>query len=338
MRIGILTFHGAHNYGAILQCYALQEYCRSLGHEVEVINHIIPQMASIYEPMPRQRIKQALHNPLLAAKILIKGLLQYRKRKARYDAFNGFIGEKLRIVSVNTINTNPYNVIFVGSDQVWNTEITCGYDSYYWGTFKRPSKTKLVSYAASMYDVWPECENEKVACLLKNFNMISVREDKVLERIHEIAPNLNPIKVVDPAWLLSKEQWKEIAGKDKISKSYLLLFQVEPLKKAELVAQELAQKNNLEIVYLSATADRINSPSVVASSPSDFISLFMNASFIVCTSFHGTVFSLIFDKPFKFVGTGTSRDARVRNLLDNIDNNKETILLSKQYIEKAILG
>ena len=150
MRIGILTYHFAHNYGAILQCYALQTYLTTQGHDVYVIDHKLPAIEIPYKPIYWRRFVSI--NPLKAVRKCITEIKLLPFRRARYKAFTAFIRNNLRIVPVESITNNPFDCIIVGSDQVWNTQLTNGYDPFYWGTFEKPRQTKLITYAVSMED------------------------------------------------------------------------------------------------------------------------------------------------------------------------------------------
>jgi hypothetical protein len=358
-RVGILTFHCAHNYGAVLQCYALQKFLESSGCEVEIIDHQIPSLLDVYKPICWRFIYRK--NPIKLLKNVFHAIRYYLVNRARYNSFNKFSNQYLNCQPVETIHTNPYDVIIVGSDQVWNPQLTNGYDPFYWGSFGRPKGTKLISYAASMYDIWSEDQDERVCELLQNFDAISVREEKVQKKIMQVIPGREIRKVVDPIFLLSDEQWTNVASIPSEKKAYLLLFQVERVKKSEEIAKRIATDLNLSIIYLSAKADRINTPSVVASSPADFVGLFKHASFVVCTSFHGTAFSILLHKQFVSVKTNTPKDARVEGLLDSLGLSKRFIsdyedydkrekvifddssisklaLFSKQYLSDNIYG
>ena len=310
MRIGILTFHCAHNYGAVLQCYALQEFLKHRGHDVCVIDYRPKAITSVYKLLTRKRIIRK--NVFRVVKDL--SLLFWRTK--RYDKFENFINNKLQLAPVNTVLKNSYDIIIIGSDQVWNYNITNGFDKYYWGNFPHPENTRIVSYAASMQDNWPDELSPTIKKNLENFDYISVRESSLVRSLSKLTEGRRIYQVVDPTLLIDKEKWKSIAKKPKISRPYLLLFQVEGRnKKTEKIADELSKKNNLPIIRLTTSVDWHTSSKVRNTSPAEFVGLFMHASFVVCSSFHGTVFSLIFNRPFVSVRMGVGKDNRVGNLL-----------------------
>lgn len=310
MRIGILTFHCAHNYGAVLQCYALQEFLTKKGHDVNVIDYRPKVITEVYKWFKKERVIRK--NLLYASKEMM--LLPWKKR--RHEKFQNFINYKLNLVPVETITQEPFDVIIVGSDQVWNFNLTEGFDDYYWGNFPHPKGTLIISYAASMQDSWPDELSIQIKKNLENFSQISVRETSLATKLTEVSGGRNVVQVVDPTLLLDYEDWDAIAKVPKVAKPYLLLFQVETQnEKAERIAKEMAKRKNLPIVRLSTLVSWETSYMVMSTSPEEFVGLFKNASFVVCSSFHGTVFSLIFNRPFISVRMGVGKDNRVDNLL-----------------------
>lgn len=313
MRIGILTFHCAHNFGAVLQCYALQEFLKYRGHDVYVIDYKPKAITDVYRWFVLKRIIRK--NLYRAAKEL---LLLYWKKK-RYDKFEDFINNRLHLAPVESIMKNPYDMIVIGSDQVWNYNLTNGFDDYYWGNFPHPENTRIVSYAASMQDNWPEEISPTIRKNLENFDCISVRESSLAKKLSSLTCGRRIYQVADPTLLLTREMWASLAIKPQIFKPYLLLFQVEGRnKKTEQIAETLSQIKNLPIVRFTTLVDWHTTRNVQTISPADFVGLFMNASFVVCSSFHGTVFSLIFNRPFVSVRMGVGKDNRVSNLLQQL--------------------
>ena len=151
MKIGLLTFHCAHNYGAVLQCYALQETLISMGHEVEVINYRPKYLIASYKRFELHRFISL--NLINSLKNSIKEALLAGRRFRRYKAFEEFITNRLNLSERVNANNIPskYDIYIIGSDQIWNPKITKGFDSVYWGQFKFPKeRRRYIAYAASM--------------------------------------------------------------------------------------------------------------------------------------------------------------------------------------------
>lgn len=309
MKIGILTFHRAHNYGAILQAYALQEMLRSKGHCVEFIDYRNPYLLSVYNWFSWKRF--ITKNVMKA----IKELNLIFKRKCRFNNFQRFIQSKL-YVSNQSYNLTSYDIIIIGSDQVWNTKLTHGFDSMYWGNWKHYN-TAVASYAASMEDhISPEKKIE-MSKLLKNFDFISVREESIKEQL-KLLTEKNIDVVIDPTLLLNRERWLDIESKPVVKGDYILLYQVRNNEIAENIAKQISKRLNAKIVHLSARIDLGNDKETISSGPLEFLSLFRHAKFVVCTSFHGTIFSLIYHVPFCSVILKDGNDARVINILSQV--------------------
>lgn len=306
MKIGILTFHRAHNYGAVLQAFALQEVLREKGHDVEFIDYRNPYLLSVYNWFSCKRfITKSVTK-------FIKELSLVFKRKQRYDNFQHFIQSKL-FVSNQSYNLTSYDIIIIGSDQVWNTKLTHGFDSMYWGNWNHYN-TIVASYAASMEDQISHSNKIEISKLLKNFDFISVREENIKNQII-LLTDKNIDVVTDPTLMLSREHWLEMGNNPIIKDDYILLYQVRNNEKAENIAQQISKYLNVKIVHLSARIDLSNDKKTISSGPLEFLSLFRHAKFVVCTSFHGTIFSLIYHIPFCSVLLNDGKDSRVTNLL-----------------------
>lgn len=316
MRIGILTYHFAHNYGAILQCYALQTYLTSLGHDVSVIDYKSPAIEIPYKPIYWRRFVSI--NPLKTVRKCLTEIQLLPFRIARYKAFNSFIQRHLNLAPVEDIINNPFDCIIVGSDQVWNTQLTKGYDHFYWGLFDKPQQTRLITYAVSMEDNPSARKCMEMSRYMSNFSAISVRENALAETLSNKF-NTNISCCVDPTLLLSAEQWGQLAGKRIVPENYVLLYEVNPSEKAEQMGQLIANKMGLRLITLSSLPETNREAITAYAMPNDFLNLFQYASFVVASSFHGTVFALLFKKPFVSLRKNDCKDERVKNLLNTVN-------------------
>lgn len=151
MKIGILTFHAAHNYGAVLQVQGLQEFLKMSGHEVEIIDYRPRYLTSVYAAFsfPTKLIR----HPLRALHLLSR-IVQLPTRIKRRRGFEKFISQKLNLSrehfgEAGRVPAEKYDAIIFGSDQIWNPDITHGGDSVFLGNFPAPAKTLKIAYAAS---------------------------------------------------------------------------------------------------------------------------------------------------------------------------------------------
>ena len=319
MRIGILTFHRAHNYGAVLQCYALQQVLLALGHSVDVIDYRQPFIEKVYKTVSIKRIMSK--NPL---KIIIRIINEFRLLKIRNEKkelYVHFLNSKLKLnrVPINNIKEMPedYDVYIFGSDQIWNSKLTGGVDRIFWGEFETSNNANKVAYAASTnLSNIDEIGLSKISKLLKNFNHIGVREISIADKLQPYSKN--PIKaVLDPTLLINSDKWSSISKSIKCSKRYVLLYEVRKSNSkpeaANKIANKIAKEMGGVVIDIHKGYDEIKS-----FSPEEFIGLFENASYIVTSSFHATAFSIIFRKNFYALALKDGHDSRYEVLLNNI--------------------
>ena len=362
MKIGILTFHRALNYGAVLQCYALQETLSNMGHDVEVIDYRPDYIEEYRKPLNWNRLKK---EPLVAKlKRLLLLPLYWLNIKRASRSFDLFVSEWLmlsgRKPDTNTISSR-YNAIVFGSDQIWSPVICKGLDPVYWGQFQK-GKTKFIAYAPS-YGREGELSDKTSKTLsdyLNMFDSLSTREEfarQTLSSYTEI-----PIKVVlDPTLLATSDVFDRIAIKPK-EKEFVLLFTVEEVPGSYSFAERIAKETNCRVIKLIAIPNirEKEKGTKSASSPGEFCGYFKYARFVVAVSFHGTAFSIIFHKDFYTLHS--NKEGRAHNLLKKIglenrlvnpnevksittidysESNRKLELLRKDsfvYLEKALQG
>jgi len=322
-KIGILTFQRAHNYGAILQCYALQEVLKAIGFDVQIIDYY-PQSMRYYYYFAWDRFVP--WHP----RTLIMNIVYFTRRVKRYKTFNDFIEKHLNLSPCTVLDTlsSYYDIVIIGSDQVWNPKNSLGkYDNYYWGNFKSGVHPKIISYAASMGKAWEFVDWIKVCSLLNNFNAISVREkylaDLLAEKCHKQATI-----VLDPTLLQERSFWLNQSKEIEIKKPYLFFYQARTNKLAYKYAKMQAKLMNLDLICLSADIMSNNSRVSINANPLDFLNLIRNASYVLTTSFHGTVFCCQFHKEFSTIRLDDGDDGRVFSLLNLLGIENRIISLN----------
>lgn len=319
MKIGILTFHFARNYGAVLQCYALQRYLTARGHEVRVVDYRPSAVAGGYRWFDVRRFWGS--DPVRFYKKTTSELKVIADRKRRYSAFERFVQDNLSLTPEVTgtadieMLSHELDMFIIGSDQIWNPRITGGIDLVYWGDFVHRDAS-VISYAASMEDGFSEQVKDAVRNLLPGFSAISVREESLKASILEIKPELKVSSVADPTILAGSGIWDAITDSHPSGEPYLLYYQVRRSPEAYAAALSLAESKGLRLLCLSAKVELENSQEIIASSPQDFVSLFRNASYVVTTSFHGTVFSILFRKQFVCIDVADGKGKRQSGLLN----------------------
>ncbi len=316
MKIKTITCHDVYNVGASLQAYALQEYLKSLGHDVKIIDYKPDYLSKHYRldivGNPKYN-KPLLRQLYLLAKL--PGRLYMLPCKEAFDRFTAkYLDLTRRYTSNEELKREPpeADVYFAGSDQIWNTAFQNGRDPAFYLDFA-PDNTMRASYAASFAteDVLEEWK-PKVRELLTGMDAISVREKSGL-RIAEELGVPDAVQVLDPVFLLDRSIWTSIEGPLKHTKPYILLYDFDHEPGLVQFARRLAKENGWEVysVLTCSDCDRCFS----REGPLTFISLVHHAEFVVSNSFHATAFSLIFQKNFIVFDRKEKINTRMRDMM-----------------------
>ncbi len=325
MTIGILTFHSAHNYGAVLQAYGLQEYLKSCGHAVEVVDYRPRYLTCGYSAFPLP----TLRGVPLSRKILRLGCwgltLPWRiaatpMRLRRRAGFEKFIAEELnlsreRFEEGGCVPAERFDALVFGSDQIWNPALTNEGDPIFLGDFPVPAGTRKIAYAASAGAASATLgDNPVFANALKNFDAISVREENLAASLRS-KTSKKIETVLDPTLLVERSVWDALAEPPSPrARPYVLVYQVNYNPAADKIARSLAAQLGADIVSIWAGYARTREM-LKTETPEQFVGWFKNAACVVSTSFHGTAFGLIFEKPLYYVGNGNASENRPKQIL-----------------------
>lgn len=333
-KIGILTFHNAYNYGAVLQCYALQKSIANKNLKVEIINYNDLKIVDAYKFFPKNN-----RNLKTYIKSLIKFFLYYKKTHKRYKNFDKFISNKY-ILSEKKYTKEEllqeelfkYNCIITGSDQVWNISIVGEISDIYTLNFGK-NNINRISYAASVGDSSLVIKNKEIyEKKLSILNYISVREEDAKKELEKIIDK--PITVVlDPTLLLTQNDWnQEIQSMQAIKEKYILAYVVEPDDEYIKIVNDLSEKTGFKIIHFGKrnTGYKNVLKSAYTEGPLEFINYIKNAEYVVATSFHATVFSIIFHKKF-FIIPHKKTGSRVTNLLDKLGIENRTFNTLEEF-------
>ncbi len=331
-KIGIITFHRAHNYGAVLQCYALSHILSKMGYQVEVIDYYPSYLHNQYNLLPS--IKNGI---VLWFKTLIKLIPILNVKIKRMRLFNSFISSlplSAYQYDENIDEIKGYDILIFGSDQIWNPLLSNGVDKVFSGFFKHDG-TLFVSYAASTNPrICSDEYKHYFEKILNSFDRISVRENSLSNYLNAIRVN-SSIVVLDPVLLLNKKEWSSIAISPK-EENYLLIYTVPQSPLVRKHAEFIAKAKGLQIIEITPAAKNVRGKEyrqVVG--PRQFLGYFQNASYVVTTSFHGTAFSIKFEKQFSNIQLGTPVDDRAYNLLE-IVGLQEHAIPQKRILEEPM--
>lgn len=314
MKVGILTFHCADNYGAVLQAYALQEYLKSLGHEAFIINYRPKYLTFHYRIFVNSLPDGSV---LMKLKYFLRNVLIAPIRLKRHLSFASFRKKHLNCLNIDL--NEPYNnldIFIFGSDQIWNSTITNGLDEIFFGNFVASTNKKLIAYAASAGSTLNINNTQKIFFQehLSKFYAIGVREKSLLNFLKPLQCFLT----IDPVLLAGQELFNKIAQYN-IKGKYLLLFQLGDNHDVEKIAFQVGRKKKLPIIKINSSSESLKNRKVISSaSPELFLSYIKNASYVVTPSFHGTAFSILFKKDFTSVCLSSIEGERIVNLLQQL--------------------
>ena len=326
-KIGILTFHRANNYGAVLQAYALKQTLLSLHAQVQIVNYLCPAIEDFYSFWSGSFSLKWL--ALKVGKLLF--LAKFLSNQRKFEQFRSrYLKDTTPVAAADIAKLNAIYALFItGSDQVFNPRIT-GFDKNYLLDFVQDNSKKY-SYAASVAVEDISAQEEKfLSNYLKNFAGISVREKQTVEKLHQVTGK--PILVhLDPTLLLTKQNWQHIASLPKNQSNYILLYLMDENSKIIDFTQRLSKHTGLKVIHISASLRSKTPFKSMCVTPQQWLGYFLGATYIVTNSFHGLVFSLNFNKPF-FVDVVRAGDARLRN--DRILNMLELTGFTNRLIEQ----
>lgn len=326
MKIAILTQPLSANYGGILQAYALQNTLKKLGHTPTIIEQQYLQQIKYFKifcELPKRLFTKYI---LKKRKYIFSEHKNNQHQIKRRKHTSPFIKEYIQnefVSNYNSIDLNRFDAFIVGSDQVWRPKYNWGFiDKMFLSFIPKESNIKQLAYAASFgIKEWEYTDEQTTTCseLLSRFDAVSVRETDGIKVCKKYLKRDDAVCVLDPTLLLDKVEYEKIC-KDiphieaNTLCAYILDLDDEIRSKLETIANEKSLK--LKIV----SADNNCTLTVPK-----WIAMFRDAKCIITDSFHGTVFSIIFNKEFYSITNIERGGSRFTSLLSQFD------LMSRLY-------
>ena len=312
--IATITFHASHNYGSVLQAYALAKVIEKEGNSVKIINYRSKQQKDCYTLYKNYRgVKGKLRN--------IYQRLISKKLKNRFNGFEYFINNVLPVTKeINDEKglqefSSAFDCYVCGSDQIWNPACQDFSTAYYLDFVKGK---KRIAYAPSMgKGEFDEENKELIKNLLKNVDSISVREKQGKDLLESLTDK--PVELVcDPVILLGKEGWDEVVFDPKIKKPYMFVYFLENNHGDRSYIDLISKTLGLKVVIVNENIKDVfkNYIKKYDALPIEFVSLIKNAKFVYTNSFHATAFSTMFNVPC------ASMIAKTENVHNNNDSRK----------------
>ncbi|MDR7150629.1 hypothetical protein J2W49_002592 [Hydrogenophaga palleronii] len=350
MNVGILTFHFSDNYGAALQAYALRRWLTEQGHHARFIDYRpahIEHGGHLSMPTSPAKLKANLKVVYLAASSFLHQHFGHQGQKEKFvkfrEHFLGIPGGTAPSDNDESLaQARSFDLIVAGSDQIWSPSQHYGFDPNYFLDFAQSFPARKISYAASFgRDRVSPSEASQLPGLLRHFDAISVREASGVTLVEQ-ATGQTPANVPDPTLL--HNNYAELTDRTPSADAdpYLFCYGLRSPDNIRQTADLISKHLNCTILSPHNPHRRwVEIGRTVHPDPGEWVSLVKNARFVVTNSFHGTVFALLFRKPFIVAGlTGdkATANARAINLLRAVGlENRFTPAFSAQQV-KALMA
>lgn len=324
MKVGILTQPLLSNYGGILQCYALQRTLQNLGHDAVRLDY--------YDFSLRYRLLYLAKSCVLRYLLRNKAVSLSHPFASSYARYNfelmKFIKEKIPssplLGSTRALKRyvvgKEFEGIVVGSDQIWNASYNPCVENYFLAFLPSKFDIKRVAYAASIgNDALDFNDRQKEICgqSLRLFDAVSVREESA-RTLLSTEFGMSSTVLLDPTMLLSQEEWKEIIDGDSVMRQDLLTsYVLDRSSYKKSVITNTAEYLHLQTKELTMTPKTENGWLRRQDSISTWLSNLAGAQFVITDSFHGCVFSIIFNKPFIAIANKERGLSRFTTLLSH---------------------
>lgn len=321
MKIGVLTLSLHTNYGGILQAYALQKVLQDMGHDTVLLDSY-PQCPTLH-PFPFQqlfylkRLLMKVIAPNKSVSIFCEKI--YRERFYKKEHIRQFYRQHICHVSFGhgiSLSSDDYDVLIVGSDQVWRPKYNANIFDGYLAFAKDWPQLKRIAYAASFgTDKWEYTEEQTSVCrdLAQLFEAVSVREESGIALCREYL-GIDASWVLDPTMLVNPKHYMEHIERAATAypSSMCLSYMLDETEEKNTILQHIVDSQGYNLVTYKNIDDPDNGD---APSVEEWLKSFYDAEFIFTDSFHGCVFSIIFNRPFVVYGNVNRGMARFHSLL-----------------------
>lgn len=337
-RIGIITIIKANNYGAELQAYALQKKINLMGYNAEIIDYLFyknPKFKKTKASRPvfkftlKKRFKEYAYVKIQKLKNLLF-LNTVKRKEERFFLFhknNTQFSATYDTIDLLYKSDIKYDIYVSGSDQIWNPNLYSSLEPYFL-TFA-PKGAKKISYASSFgISHLPNQYIEKYKRWLEGYKAISVRENTGVKIIEQLG--LKSEWVLDPTLLLTKGEWTKIEKPVNVPDKYILIYELIDSPYLKHLASDISKRYGHKVVKICKDAykpkDKNDFINISDAGPAEFIYLFNHANFIITNSFHGSAFSINFNKSFYvIIPKNKDNNSRQKSILELFGLNDRII-------------
>ena len=328
MRVGLITYHAAYNFGSVLQAYATQEIVKRISGNCEIINYRTNEQKRVYDIFVWNKGRRVL-------KSLIKNLLVLPHIFSKKERAKGYERTIEKLFNLSPECNEPddvyamwdkYDIIISGSDQIWNKHSNELHDvswDYMMPYLLKDFCGKKVSYASS-FPCMNKSESGKIGSYINRFSYISVRERYLVEVLSTVC-SVPVSNVLDPTLLFDKGEWIDKLGlKVDNSEKYVLYYALNKwndLHKSIKEVVRYAKMRNINVKMISPLFPVISRPGLEVLqcvTPIGFLNLILNADTVITDSYHGTIFSINFEKEMYSINGANESDIRKTDILSRV--------------------
>lgn len=327
-----ITFHAPTNMGAFLQAYALQNAIQSLGYDNRIIN---------YRSVAQKQHYRMLKVPISARTIVqdyyvLRHLRSFILREMRFSQLRkNHLHQTIECSDLKSVQTvaKDYSVLICGSDQIWNKNLPDADDVYY-----IPGVNNKISYGVSFGNQCSADSLNELQKYIHEFKALSFREISGVREVRA-ALGIKAKQVIDPTFFLSKDDWNTFSGNSSSVKGdYIFFYSIRYPDDALRIAAAISERLRLPVIspfgglraYAGRRAERYGIKVDYSSGPKEFLGYLRGASLALSDSYHGTVFPIIYQKPFYQIrhlhpdGHYISNE-RIDSLLEQMDLADRTV-------------
>jgi len=326
-KIRILSFQNAHNFGAVLQAYGLQQTLINMGYkDVKFLNYNPKYLSNRYNPFRKLTffpLPGLMHYPGHIIRWLIFAISSVLRNYRFNESIKRLLFQtKKELHKLSDFVDEEADIIICGSDQIWNTSLTGSFDDVFFGKIPCSGLKKVISYAPSTeLSSLNEKRAKELVTRFEGFSNISVREQPVKEYLSQYTDAEISV-CVDPTIVCGREIFDKIVAPRKVHKPYICVYAYEPHGKlVQELIETIPNYHNYEVHYLLLGARGLSNLSNVYHSEisiEEFLSYIKYADYIITNSFHGLAFSLLFEKQFN-VAFEDGKFVRCQSLLQAVD-------------------
>lgn len=355
-KVGIVTFHAAWNYGAVLQCTALSKKLEMMGYDVSVIDYQpkyaeenivrnpIQEARKLYRELGGTPISYRVYRSLRRAIRCIWDIKDVRKRIEKRKSFEDFREKYLRLTDPYQTEESLYkelpefDVYVTGSDQLWNASITNDMlDPVYFLSFAKENKKKI-AYAVSACNI-KKRDEQQLRCLLKGLDRLSIREDKNKELLQALSGQEVAV-CPDPTLLIPVQTYEAMEEPIAQAKPYGLIYLLakdEAKVQCEVLAQKL--QHDLGIQMVDASPNKFckieGLQKLDGVSPGAWLRLIHNAEYVLTNSFHCMIFASLYHKDCFILPCASDRMERLTEFAKN-SGLEDRIVYTTEQINNSI--